>query len=160
MNRHQRRASEKVARMNRADVWTDFKDMTKEQKYNHLKTNNKPATYDAAYANNRYTVYVYLNQSEKGKLCHAIAILRNDKLPNVRLWDINKIKNEIIGEEAELVAFIPANFKGEESPVSWFYLFEDTNKEVFDMMASESVVTASEAEMPAPFNKEPEVKPE
>ncbi len=123
MNRHQRRASESVARKMQRKEWDAFKDVTIEamEKHRFFNPDMKSFKPDFVFQNNKYVVFVQENQIRNDTKYLKVMCRRNDAQPVYSWNDLYRIKNELFGEETEAVQFMPP--KSELCDVANLYWF-------------------------------------
>lgn len=78
-----------------------------------------------AYKNTRYIVMVYDNHPVSTGFATCALIQKHDDTPIVRHWsEIQKIKNEIFGENTVAIEYYPAqNDLVDEHNIYWIWLF-------------------------------------
>jgi len=109
MNRQMRRASQKEGERLMRQPWNKFEDKTEEA---YLKSvtlgNNTGYRPHRVYMNNHYIVQVFFKERVKfGVYFDKYFIRRNDHKPIYSWQDMQRIKNELIGEENEAIQFFP-----------------------------------------------------
>lgn len=80
-----------------------------------------------AYRNTRYTVMVFDNTPTTKGDAIKVLIQKHDNLPIIGHWaELQKIKNEIFGEETTAVEYYPAKSKlVDEANIYWLWIFPD-----------------------------------
>lgn len=107
MNRQMRRASLANGRKLQKLDWNEWEDCT-QQMFQISIARNRRVIPDKALKNNKYIVQIfYKNRGMFGKFFDKYMIRRSDSEP-VKDWhDIQRIKNEIIGEDREAFQIFP-----------------------------------------------------
>ena len=100
----------------------------KETKFEALDLNSAPFIPDGmtrAYKNNRYTVMVYDRSSTTKGFATKVLIQNHFNLPISNHWsEINRIKNEIFGEETTAVEYYPAQSELVNTHnIYWIWIF-------------------------------------
>jgi hypothetical protein len=80
-----------------------------------------------AYKNNRFVVMVYDNSIVTTGTATRVLIQRIDNLPILGHWaEIQKIKNELFGEETIAIEYYPAKSKLiDDFNIYWIWIFPD-----------------------------------
>lgn len=80
-----------------------------------------------AYRNTRYTVMVFDNTPTTKGFATKALIQKHDNLPITGHWsELQKIKNEIFGEETTAIEYYPANSRlVDEANIYWLWIFPD-----------------------------------
>ena len=104
-----RRASEKEGRRLQKLEWNDFKDVTSEaiQKSIMINGSLNKSYPDKVFQNNHYIVQAFHKIWRKGQFYDKIMIRRSDSKPIEKFSTLQRIKNEIFGEEIEAIQFFP-----------------------------------------------------
>ena len=78
-----------------------------------------------AFRNTRYTVMVYDNSPTTKGSATKVMVQKHDDTPILRHWsEMQKIKNEIFGEETTAVEYYPAQSKLiDVHIIYWFWIF-------------------------------------
>lgn len=108
MNRAMRRASAANGRKLQKKDWNEFQDVTAEALYRH-RLLNPGSTYrpDRVYQNNKFIVQVFDNKQILGMNATKAMIRRADSGTEVFWADLQRIKNEIWGLEAQAIQMFP-----------------------------------------------------
>jgi predicted SnoaL-like aldol condensation-catalyzing enzyme len=79
-----------------------------------------------AYSNNRYVVMIYENSLTTSGSATRCMIQKIDNTPILNHWsEIQKIKNEIFGEEVTAVEYYPAQSKlVDDYNIYWIWIFD------------------------------------
>ena len=79
-----------------------------------------------AYSNNRYVVMIYENSLTTSGPATRCMIQKIDNTPILNHWsEIQKIKNEIFGEEVTAVEYYPAQSKlVDDYNIYWIWIFD------------------------------------
>ena len=108
MTRNMRRAAQKNGERLQALPWNDFVDVTKMSHERHVDfggtTEKLPGK---VFQNNKYIVQCHLGHTKLGLPVTLAMIRRSDAQP-LRPWqDMQRIKNEVFGDEAEAFEMYP-----------------------------------------------------
>lgn len=125
MNREMRRASEREGQRRQKQPWNAFQDVTRESfSRARLLRGENAWVPDQVWANNKYIVQ--LLKDNKVYLDHRwdkIMVRRCDSQPIFSWQDMQRIKNEIFGEETEAIQFLPKQSKlVDEANLYWFFI--------------------------------------
>lgn len=122
MNRMLRRASEREGRRRQAMPWNAFRNLDWEEKQKVKHFGHDFDRFDKVVCNNRYIVFVKERDREfEGQWWDRIMSRRCDSLPICDWQDLFRIKNELFGDEAEAIQFLPR--KSELVDVANLYWF-------------------------------------
>jgi hypothetical protein len=80
-----------------------------------------------AYKNTRYVVMVFDHSPVTTGTAIKVMVQKHDNMPIVKHWsEMQKIKNEIFGEETTAVEYYPAKSKlVDEHNIYWFWIFPE-----------------------------------
>jgi D-lyxose ketol-isomerase len=80
-----------------------------------------------AFRNTRYTVMVFDNHPVTTGFASCVMVQKHDATPIIRHWsEMQKIKNEIFGEETTAIEYYPAKSKLiDEHDIYWFWIFPE-----------------------------------
>lgn len=108
MNRAMRKASERNGQRLQGLEWNPFKDVTQESLERH-KLFEPQSTYrpHQVFTNNRYIVQCFRGHSVLGMPAIKTMIRRSDAKPIYSWGDLQRIKNEIWGEEVQALQMFP-----------------------------------------------------
>ena len=108
MNRAMMRAAKKNGRKMAKRGWNEFSDVTEEAIKRHIELNGRITSRfpDQVFQNNIYTVQVFNFKCEWGHVRKAM-IRRNDELPEHNWLKIQRIKNEVFGEDVVALEVYP-----------------------------------------------------
>lgn len=109
MNREMRRASLKAGRQAQKKGWNEFEDVTREaiEKHRLLNDHLSPNYPDQVFKNNLYIVQVFNNVNRFGRYYKKLMIRRSDSEVVRDFSTLQKIKNEVLGEDVEAIQFFP-----------------------------------------------------
>lgn len=109
MNREMRRASLKAGKQAQKKVWNEFEDVTVEalEKHRLLNGHLSPNYPDQVFKNNLYIVQVFNNVNRFGRIYKKLIIRRSDSEVVRDFSTLQRIKNEILGENVEAIQFFP-----------------------------------------------------
>ncbi len=127
MNRMMRRASETNGRRLQRREWNVFQDITDESRErNRLLNGPKNFRPNAVYMNNRYVVQCFFNRSIIGKPATKVMVRRCDSEPIYSWPDLQRIKNEIFGAEAEAIQMFPKQSElVDDANLYWLWVLEN-----------------------------------
>lgn len=108
MNRAQRRASQSNGRKMMKQGWTPWEDWTDRARDTHaMRTARAPSGLERFWQNGLYSVQQFTKASAWGPIT-LLMVRRNDEGP-IRSWsDMQRIKNELVGEDRVAVEVFPA----------------------------------------------------
>jgi len=108
MTRNMRRAAQKNGERLQALPWNDFVDVTEMSHERHVELGGtKERLPDKVFQNNKYIVQCFLGRTKLGIPVTKAMIRRSDAQP-LRSWqEMQRIKNEVFGEEAEAFEMYP-----------------------------------------------------
>ncbi len=108
MNRAMRRASEANGRREQRKEWEEFEDVTSESRRRHAALNPGSAFRpDQVFQNPKYVVQIFNDRKVIGRPARQVMIRRSDSAPIYSWSDMQRIKNEIFGEEVEALQMFP-----------------------------------------------------
>lgn len=108
MNRQMRRASERNGIRLQRQAWAPLENVTDEARARHLALGGSPNFRpDAVFQNPRYIVQVFHGQRVFDRPATKLMIRRSDAEPICSWPDLQRIKNELFGDEATAVQFFP-----------------------------------------------------
>ena len=101
------------------------KPITKFERVNLSGRTFVPAGMTRAYRNTRYTVMVYDNSPTSHGPAIRVMVQKHDDTPILFHWrELNKIKDEIFGEETVAVEYYPAKSKlVDDHNIYWLWIF-------------------------------------
>jgi D-lyxose ketol-isomerase len=101
------------------------KPVTKFEQIDLTKAPFIPKGMTRAFRNTRYTVMVYDNEPTTKGTATKVMVQKYDDTPILRHWsEMQKIKNEIFGEETTAVEYYPAQSKLiDVHNIYWFWIF-------------------------------------
>ncbi len=105
MNRQQRRASHANGLKLQRKEWNEFEDVSDRIFEVYAYNPKKP---DKAYLNNQYSVQVFYNRECLGIECTKLMIRRNDSKAIYDWQALQRIKNELFGQEAKAFQMFPS----------------------------------------------------
>jgi hypothetical protein len=100
-------------------------------KFEQIDLSNKkgliPRGMTRAFRNTRYTVMIYDNQSVSTGKAIRVMIQKHDDRPILNHWsEIQKIKNEIFGEEVTAIEYYPAEKDLiDDYNIYWIWIFPE-----------------------------------
>jgi len=108
VNRAMRRASEKNGRVLQGRPWNAFQDVTVEANLRHAILNKNSMHFpQQVFQNNKYVVQVFRGLEILGMKADKVMIRRSDSQP-IHSWaDLQRIKNEIFGDEKTAIEVYP-----------------------------------------------------
>lgn len=100
---------------------------TKFEKLDLATASKVPTGMTRAYRNTRYTVMVYDNSMVTTGTAIQILVQKHDDTPIVNHWsELQKIKNEIFGEETTAIEYFPAeSVLTDKHNIYWMWIFPD-----------------------------------
>ena len=101
------------------------KPVTKFEQIDLTKSSFIPKGMTRAFRNTRYTVMVYDNSPTTKGSATKVMVQKHDDTPILHHWsEMQKIKNEIFGEETTAVEYYPAQSKViDVHNIYWFWIF-------------------------------------
>lgn len=101
------------------------KEVTKFQQIDLKKAKSVPKGMTSAYRNTRYVVMVYENIATTKGFATRIMVQKHDDKPITNHWsEMQKIKNEIFGEETTAVEYYPAKSNLiDDHNIYWMWIF-------------------------------------
>lgn len=123
MNRKERRASKQAGKRLMKKGWSEFEDKTQEAILKNGDYGGCPKNLHKMYLNNLYTVQVYSNQKVIGQKAIKVMVRRNDGKAICNWPHLQRIKNEIFGEEVEAIQLLPKQSElVDEANLYWFWI--------------------------------------
>jgi hypothetical protein len=113
MNRKEMRASNKEGRRLQKKGWDEFKDVTEEAISKSIAVNGGRVSDfpNQVFKNNLYIVQQFNNVNRFGRIYTKFMIRRSDSEPIEKFYTLQRIKNEICGEDVEAIQFFPRESK-------------------------------------------------
>lgn len=129
MNRSMRRASEAEGRRVQKLPWNQFADIT----HSHPTRSAgemRESGLDRVWQNHRYIVFLHRNDRMwMGQSWDRVMARRSDAEPMISWSDMQRIKNEIFGEEIEAIQFLPKQTKlVDQANLYWFFVRSEESR--------------------------------
>ena len=134
MNRADRRAAKRAGKRLQKKEWTKLIDVTEDAYFKNgvmqpmLDRSKYPKK---VYQNSKYIVQVFPDQEVLGKPATKLMIRRNDEKPVAAWYDLQRIKNELFGDDDGVISLISYEVVDPYNPleykVSIFKLDQQTN---------------------------------
>lgn len=123
MTRQMRRASKSEGKRLQALEWNDFEDVTTEAIQRHqLFDQNSKFKPDRVWKNNKFVVQEFWDRNFIGHRCTKAMIRRCDSQPIYSWYDLQRLKNEIFGEETMAIqAFPPQGDLVDDANIYWLW---------------------------------------
>lgn len=126
MNRQMRRASERNGIRLQRKEWNAFEDVTEEamERQRLLRPNSTHRPHRVLH-NNRYIVQCFVGKTILGMPAEKVMIRRSDSEPIYSWSDLQRIKNEIFGEEAVGIQLFPKQSElVDDANLYWMWVLE------------------------------------